>query len=122
MEPLSKVANAALDEITQGQFIGLSSIAITWLLNDFQYAWLVRLKIPYKFEAFDMARALCFGGNNAVFKITQCKNIKEVRDTFSFYINKWYKNDNRVILSLRFDGKRINTEWVEPEEYLDTHE
>jgi len=122
MESLSKIANTALDEITQGQFIGLSRIAVTGLLNDFQYAWLARFKIPYKFEALDMARALCSGGNKTVFPITKCKNIKEIRDTFSSYIRKWHKNDNRIILSLSFDGKQIDTKWMELEEYLDTHE
>ena len=122
MEPLSKIANTALDEITQGQFIGLSSIAMTGLLNDFQYAWLARFKIPYKFEALDMARALCSGVNKTVFHITKCKDIKEIRDTFSSYIEKWHKNDDRLILSLSFDGKQINTKWLGMEEYLDTHE
>ena len=97
MEPLSKIANLALDEITNGQFSGLPKLAITGLLNDFQYSWLRRFKIPYKFEMLDIARRM---------------------DSFSAYIKKWHKNDDRVILGLSFDGIKINAEWIELKEYL----
>ena len=58
MEPLSKIANLALKEITNGQFPNLPKLAITGLLNDFQYAWLKRFKIDYKFDMLDLARSL----------------------------------------------------------------
>jgi len=44
--------------------------------------------------------------------------IKEIRDSFSAYIKKWHKNDDRVILSLSFDGIKINAEWIELKKYL----
>ena len=119
MEPLSKIANMALNEITNGQFPRLPKLAITGLLNDFQYAWLIRLKIPYKFEMLDFARCLCNGENRAAFKATQCKSIKDVRKKFSYYIKKWHKDDDRVILSAVFDGKQITVEWLALEEYLE---
>ena len=117
--PLSKIANFALDEITSGQFPNLPKLAITGLLNDFQYSWLRRFKIPYKFEMLDIARRLCNGENRAVFKATQCNGIEDIRNTFSAYIKKRHKTDDRVILSLTFDGKKINTEWIEMKEYLE---
>ena len=120
MEPLSKIANIALDKITNGQFPDLSKLAITGLLNDFQYAWLRRFKIPYKFEMLDLARQMCNGENTAVFKATQRKSIKEIRNEFSDHIKKWHKNDDRVILSLSFDGKQINAEWLELKKYLES--
>jgi hypothetical protein len=43
MEPLSKIANIALEKITNGQFPNLPKLAITRLLDDYQYAWLIRL-------------------------------------------------------------------------------
>ncbi len=109
MEPaLSKIANFALDEIASGQFPNLPKLAITGLLNDFQYSWLRRFKIPYKFEMLDIARRICNGENRAVFIATQCNSIEDIRNTFSGYIKKWHKNDDRVVLSLTFDGKKIN--------------
>ena len=109
MEPaLSKIANFALDEIASGQFPNLPKPAIIGLLNDFQYSWLRRFKIPYKFEMLDIAGRLCNGENRAVFIATQCNSIEDIRNTFSGYIKKWHKNDDRVVLSLTFDGKKIN--------------
>ncbi len=121
MEPLSKIANVALDEITEGLFLKLPKLAITGLLNDFQYAWLHRFNIPYKFEMLDIARALCSGENKTVFRATHCKNIEDIRNMFSEYIKEWHHNDDRVILSLSFDGKKINAEWVEMNEYLEAN-
>ncbi len=120
MEPLSKIANSALDKITYGQFPRLPRLAITGLLNDFQYAWLRRLKIPYKFEMLDLARQMCNGQNAAVFKATQRKSIKEIRNEFSDYIKKWHENDDRVIFRLSFDGKQINAECLDLIEYLES--
>jgi hypothetical protein len=40
---------------------------------------------------------------------------------FSEYIKEWHHNDDRVILSLSFDGKKINAEWVEMNEYLEAN-
>jgi hypothetical protein len=122
MEALSKIANLALDEITSGQFMELPKLAITGLLNDFQYSWLRRFKISFRFEILDIARRLCNGENKAVFKVTQCQSIENIRDTFSSYIKKWHENDNRVILSLNFDGEKINAEWIEMKEYLESTE
>jgi len=118
MKPLSKIANTALNEITNGQFPNLPKLAITGLLNDFQYAWLRRFKIQYKYEMLDLARGLCNGENRTVFKATQCKSVKEIRNKFSDYIKQWHKNDDRVLLSLFFDGKQIVAKWLELKEYL----
>ena len=82
MEQISKIANTALDQMTNGRFLQLPRLAITGLLNDFQYAWLRRFKIPYKFEMLDFARNLCNGHNKEVFKATQCKSTKDIRDRF----------------------------------------
>jgi len=122
MEPLSKIANTALNEITNRQFTKLPKLAITGLLNDFQYAWLRRFKISYKFEMLDLARGMCNGENKAVFRATRCKSVEKIRNLFSDYIKKWHKNDDRVILSLSFDGKQIKAEWLELNEYLESTE
>lgn len=122
MEALSKIANLALDEITSGQFTKLPKLAITGLLNDFQYSWLRRFKISFRFEILDIARRLCNRDNKAVFKVTQCQSIENIRDAFSSYIKKWHENDNRVVLSLNFDGEKINAEWIEMQEYLESTE
>jgi len=122
MEQISKIANTALDQMTNGRFLQLPRLAITGLLNDFQYAWLRRFKIPYKFEMLDFARNLCNGHNKEVFKATQCKSTKDIRDRFSKHIERWHKNDDRVILSLRYDGKKINCEWLELKEYLKSNQ
>jgi hypothetical protein len=47
------------------------------------------------------------------------KSIKEIRNRFSEYIDKWHKNDDRIILSLSFDGDQINSEWIEKDKYLE---
>jgi len=120
MEPLSQIANSALMEITNGQFPSLPRLGITGLLNDFQYVWLKRLDIPYKFEALELARALCNGENKKVFKMTNSRSINDVRNRLSGHIRKWHKDDDRVILSLNFDGNKINAEWIEREEYLES--
>jgi len=119
MEPLSKIAYAALDEITKGRFTKLPKLAITGLLNDFQYSWLRRFQIPYKFEMLNVARVLCNGENKAVFRAANCKSVEEIRKIFSVYIEKRHKDDGRVISSLSFDGEKINAEWFEMEEYLE---
>ena len=67
----------------------------------------------------DIARNLCNRHNKAVFKATNCKSIEEVRKKFSVYINKRHKADDRVIISLNFDGNQINAEWVDIEQYLE---
>lgn len=118
MEPLSKIANFALDKITNGQFQKLPKLAITGLLNDFQYSWLRRFKIGYKFTMLDIARRLCNGENKSVFQATHLNSIEDIRNTFTSYIRKWHENDDRIILGLYFDGEKINAEWIELEEYL----
>jgi hypothetical protein len=100
MEPLSKIAQSAIDEITKGTSSGLHSLAITGLLNNFQYSWLRRFDIPYKFWILDLARRFCNGESKKVFKATQCHSIEDIRDYFSTYIEKWHKNDDRVLLSV----------------------
>ncbi len=121
MEALSKIVNEALHEITGCKFPNLPRLAITGLLDDFQYAWLGRLEIPYDFKALDIARTLCSGGDKAAFKATQCKSVEDVRKSFAAYIKKRHRSDDRVILGLSFDGKAINTEWLEMKEYLDAN-
>ena len=118
MEPLSKIAKLALDEITVGTFSELPKLAITGLLNDFQYSWLRRFDISYDFGMLDIARRLCNGENRAVFRAAHCKSIEEIRKAFSAYIDKWHKKDDRVILSVVFDGTKIDAEWIEMAEYL----
>ena len=86
MESVSEIANSALNYITYDQFPNLPRLAITGLLNDFQYAWLIRLNIQYKFDMLDIARNLCNGENKSVFKTTQLKSIEEIRNKFSEYI------------------------------------
>jgi hypothetical protein len=117
MEPLSQIANSALTEITKGRFPELPRLAVTGLLNDFQYAWLRRFDIDYQFDMLDLARRLCSGEDKAVFRVTGCKSIKVIRNKFSAYIQKWHADDDRLILSLSFDGKKINAEWMELEKY-----
>ena len=121
MKPLSEIANSALDEITKGQFAKLPKLAITGLLDDFQYSWLRRFQIPYKFEILDIARRMCNGENKATFRATHCKSIEDIRNAFDVYINKWHKDDDRLILSLSFDGEKINAEWIEMKEYLEAN-
>ncbi|MCJ7603746.1 MAG: hypothetical protein MUO63_19880 [Desulfobulbaceae bacterium] len=121
MEPLSKITNSALNEITKGQFAKLPKLAITGLLDDFQYSWLRKFRIPYKFEMLDIARRMCNGENKATFRATNCKSVEDIRNVFSVYIKKWHKDDDRLILSLSFDGEKINAEWIEFQEYLKSH-
>lgn len=118
MEPLSKITKSALDEITNGAFVDLPSLAVTGLLDDFQYSWLERFKISYDFSILDIARKLCNSQNKAVFKATNCKSVKDIRKKFSVYINERHKADDRVILSLTFDEGKINSKWVDMEKYL----
>ncbi len=122
MKPISKIADSALNKITKGKFVQLHHLAVTGLLNDFQYAWLKRLNIPYRFEMLDFARGLCNGYNKKVFKVTQCRSVEEIRHSFSEYIKKWHDNDDRVILSLRYDYKnnKIDSEWVDLKDYLES--
>ena len=122
LEPLSKIVNSALMEITNGQLGTLPKLAITGLFDDFLYAWLKSLEIPYNFEMLDIARSLYNGQNGIIFITTNTETIEEIRNKFSSYIQKWHKDDDRVILSLRFDGKKIDAEWVERERYLESKE
>ena len=69
----------------------------------------------------DIARNLCNGENNSVFNVTQLNSIEEIRKKFSEYIDKWHKNDDRIILSLSFDGNQINSEWIEKDKYLESN-
>ena len=118
-KPISEIANLALFKITDGRYSELPSIAIIGLLDDFQYAWLKRLDVPYKFEILDAARALCSGPNKEIFKMTNFKSIDEVRNWFGEYLSSYLKDDDRVILRFSFDGKQIDSEWVEMERYIE---
>jgi hypothetical protein len=118
VEPLSKIVHSALQDITNGHVSRLPRLAFTALLDDFYYAWLKVFNIPYKYEVLDSARSLFNGQNNIIFRLTGTKSIEETRKKFIKYIRKWHSNDNRVILSLTFDGKRINVEWIEREKYM----
>lgn len=118
MEPLSKITKLALDEITRHQFSSLPKLAITGLLDDFQYAWLQRLNVPYNFEMLDIARRLCSEHNSRVFKATRCQSIEQIRNMFSAYIEKHCAQDQRVILSAEFDGTQINVQWIDRAEYM----
>jgi len=121
MKSVSKITNSAINDITNGRFSHLSRLAVTGLLNDFQFAWLIRLDIPYKFGILYIARKLCNGENKSVFNVTQLKSVNEIRNKFSEYIDKWHKNDDRIILSLSDDGKQINSEWIEKDKYLESN-
>ena len=116
---LSQTANLALSEITAGQFTRLSNLAVTGLLNDFQYAWLRRFDIKYDFDILDVARSLCAGENKAVFRVTGCKSIKAIRNKFTHYIKSCHKKDDRIILSLTYDGNKINAVWMEMKHYVE---
>lgn len=118
MEPLSKISHSALNEITNCQLAKLPKLAISGLLDDFQYSWLRRLQIPCKFEMLEIARRMCNGGNRAAFRATNCKSVEDIRNKISIYIKKWHKDDDRVILTLSFDGEKINAEWIEMKVYL----
>ncbi len=120
MEPLSKITKLALDEITMGEFPKLPKPAITGLLNDFQYSWLRRFDIPYDFSVLDIARNFCNSENRAVFKATQCRSVEDIREAFSAYIDKWHMKDDRVIIYVTFDGTKIDVEWLDMEEYLES--
>lgn len=120
MESLSRIANAALDEITDGKLLNLPKLAIAGLLNDFHYSWLRRLKIPYHFEMLDLARCLCNGENKAVYEATSCRSIEDIRNRLSAYIKRWHRDDERVILSLTFNGKKIEAQWIEMKDYLES--
>jgi hypothetical protein len=122
MEPLSKIVHSALQDITRAKLSTLPHVAITALLDDFLYAWLKAFNIPYNFEMLEIARSLFTGQNELLFKATHTKSVKDIRDNFSKYIKKWHQNDNRAILSLGFDGKKINVEWVDRENYLESSE
>ncbi len=105
--------------ITEGKFPTLPKLGITGLLNDFQYVWLKRLNTSYHFELLDAARSLCNGENKKVFTMTHSKSVDQIRNKMSSYIDKWHNKDNRVILKLLFDGKKIDAEWLELEKYLE---
>ncbi len=75
MEPLSQIANTALIEITKGRFPQLPRLAVTGLLNDFQYAWLRRFDIDHQLEILNWARRLCSGEDKLAFIATGCKSI-----------------------------------------------
>jgi hypothetical protein len=117
-DPISSIATAALNDITGESFPDLPSMAITGLLDDFQYAWLERLSLPYDFEMLDLARTICSGDDRIVFKMTGCASILEIREEFTQYISTHHNDDERVIIRLSFDGKKINAEWTEREDYL----
>jgi hypothetical protein len=118
MEPVSSIVKAALDKITQGTFPVLPNLAIRGLLHDFHYAWLRRLNVPYNFTLLEIARGMCNVEDEAVFAATGCESVKDIRRAFAAYIAKRHKDDDRVIISIAYDGKTIDAEWVEIAKYL----
>jgi hypothetical protein len=121
MEPLSQIAHHALLSISNGSFASLPQLGIAGLLNDFQYVWNKQRQIPgYDFERLDLARLLCSSVNEPVFKMTKCKSINDIREYFRNYLLENYENDDRIILSLRYEKPRINAEWLPLNEYLDS--
>jgi hypothetical protein len=121
MKQLSQIAHDALMKISNGSFTSLPQLGITGLLNDFHYVWLKRLNITnYNFEIIDLARLFCNSENDTVFKMTNCRSISDIRENFQKYILANYKNDDRVIVSLRYKKPRINAEWLPLKEYLDS--
>ena len=121
MKPISQIAHDALMKISNDSFTSLSQLGITGLLNDFQYVWLKQLEIPnYNFEMLDLARLFCNSENQTVFKLTNCQSIGEIRDKFKKYLLEIFRDDDRVIVSLRYDKPRINAEWLPLNEYLNS--
>jgi len=51
--------------------------------------------------------------------MTNFKSIDEVRNWFGEYLSSYLKDDDRVILRFSFDGKQIDSEWVEMERYIE---
>lgn len=123
MIPISEIAYNAVMKITDGSFTSLPLLGRTGLLNDFQIAWLKKLKVTkYDFNMLDFARLLCGSEDKEVFKMTKCKSIDDIRLYFYNYLLKYHMNDKRVITSLRYDASdnRINAEWLPLNEYLDS--
>jgi len=120
MQAISEIVHSALNEITNGQIYLIPRVAMTPLLDDFLYAWLIRLGIPYDFKRLNAARRLFTGSNKMIFIVTDTRSVEEIRDKFSEYINKWHSSDHRVILSLSFDGKKIDAEWIERQKYVES--
>lgn len=121
MKPLSQIAHDALMKITNGSFTSLPQLGITGLLNDFQYVWLKQLQIAnYNFEMIDLARLFCNSENDTVFQVTNCRSISDIRDKFQNYLLANYQNDDRVIISLRYEKPKIDAEWLPLNEYLDS--
>lgn len=115
---ISQIAHDALLDITDGCFTSLPTIGITGLLNDLQYVWLKRLGVTViDFEALDLARKLCNFENKAVFKMTGCGSVEEIRDTFQKYLSENHGKDDRVIVSLSYNKPKIDAEWVPVSEY-----
>jgi len=120
MKPISEIVNDALNEITSGSLACLSDLAITGLLDDFIYVWLKRLDIKdFDFEMIDLARLFCGAENRRVFKAVKCKSIDEIRAKLQKYLLDNCRDDNRVIVSLKYEEGRIISEWVPMKEYLE---
>jgi len=113
VESLSKITNLVLDNITNGKYRNLTKLGIRALLNDFQYVWIKRFNISYDFQMLELARNLCNGQNKEIFKATNCKSVECIRNKLSSYINENYKSDDRIIISLNIDDKKIDTKWMD---------
>lgn len=123
MIPISQIANNAVMEISNGSFTTLALLGRTGLLNDFQIAWLRKLKVTkFDFNMLDVARQLCGSEDKEVFKMTNCKSVDEIRLYFHNYLLNYHKNDKRVITSLRYDSteNRIDAQWLPLNEYLNS--
>jgi hypothetical protein len=118
MKSISQIPHDIIMKVTDGSFEDLPQLGKTGLLNDFQYVWLKQLqKLNYNFERLDLARMLCNSENRKVFKITNCKSINDIREKIKRFLLEEFKNDNRVIISLRYEKPRIEAEWVPLDEY-----
>jgi hypothetical protein len=119
MKHISQIAHETLMKISSGSYTSLPQLGITGLLNDLKYVWNKQLQIPnYNFEMLDIARLFCNSENQAVFKMTNCKSVGNVRDKFQEYLLENYMDDDRVIISIIFERPRINAEWLPLDEYL----
>jgi hypothetical protein len=67
----------------------------------------------------DLARTICSGDDKIVFEITGCASILEIREKFTKYISTHHNDDDRVIIRLSFDGKKVDAEWAERKEYME---
>jgi hypothetical protein len=119
MKSISKIAHDALNQVTNGNYVRLPKLAISGLLDDFQYVWLKQLQVKeYDFEMLDLARMFCSSENKSIFKAANCKSIVEIRERFQQYLFENCGDDDRVIISLEYENDKIDAQWLPMKEYL----